>query len=111
MSTNSSVDIEYALHYLPVLGALMLSGHVLKGDTIDLPLPHPSVWPCVVSYIYTGKVGMTRAMQENILYLAGRISWSRTGRIERGVSVMRVLTTRIMEGTGIIEVREYGLLR
>ncbi|TVY14931.1 hypothetical protein LARI1_G008373, partial [Lachnellula arida] len=57
------VHIEYALHYLPVLGALMLSGHVRKGDSIDLPVPRPEAWRDVVSYVYTGKGEITPAMR------------------------------------------------
>lgn len=64
-------DVEYALHYLPVLAALMLSGHVRKGDSIDLPVPHPAAWHDVVTYIYTGSGTLTSAVRENILYLAG----------------------------------------
>jgi hypothetical protein len=69
--TNTRTDIEYALHYLPVLAALMLSGHVRKGDSIDLPLPHPEAWSDVVTYIYTGSNLLTPKMKENIQYLAG----------------------------------------
>ncbi|PVH72713.1 hypothetical protein DL98DRAFT_659879 [Cadophora sp. DSE1049] len=68
------IHIEYALHYLPVLGALMLSGHVRKGDSIDLPIPHPEAWRDVLTYIYTGRGShgsLTTAMKENILFLAG----------------------------------------
>jgi hypothetical protein len=74
MKTNTVADIEYALHFLPVLAALMLSGHVRKGDAIDLPIPHPEAWGSVISFIYTGKVTMTSAMRENILYLAGKVA-------------------------------------
>lgn len=66
-----STDIEFALHFLPVLAALMLSGHIRKGDNIDLPIPHPEAWPEVVAYIYTGQGPVTPNMKENILYLAG----------------------------------------
>ncbi|KAF4625183.1 hypothetical protein G7Y89_g12988 [Cudoniella acicularis] len=45
------IHVEYALHYLPVLGALLLSGHIRKRDTIDLPLPHPAVWKEVLYYV------------------------------------------------------------
>ncbi|TVY75846.1 hypothetical protein LSUE1_G007733 [Lachnellula suecica] len=65
------IHIEYALHYLPVLGALMLSGHVRKGDAIDLPMPRPEAWRDVVSYIYTGKGEVSPAMRQDILFLAG----------------------------------------
>jgi hypothetical protein len=68
------LDVEYALHYLPVLAALMLSGHIRKGDVVDLPLPRPEAWRESVSHIYTGKGEVTTAMNENILYLAGRVN-------------------------------------
>jgi hypothetical protein len=51
----------------------MFSGHVRKGDAIDLPLPYPWAWRAAVSYIYTGQELLTPAMKENILYLAGRV--------------------------------------
>lgn len=49
----------------------MLSGHVRKGDTIDLPIPHPEVWGDTITYIYTGRGEMGMAVKENISYLAG----------------------------------------
>ncbi|PMD14956.1 hypothetical protein NA56DRAFT_754394 [Hyaloscypha hepaticicola] len=66
-------NIEYALHYLPVLAALMLSGHVRKYDTIDLPLQHPAAWRETVTYVYTciGHRSISAAAKENIKYLAG----------------------------------------
>lgn len=67
-------DIEYALHYLPVLAALMLSGHIRKSDSIDLPLPNPEVWVDTIAYVYTGKGEVTLPMKENILFLAGRVA-------------------------------------
>jgi len=72
-SGNIPIHIEYALHYLPVLGALMLSGHVLKGDTIDLPLPHPEAFHPTIAYIYTGCGAISFRMGENIKFLAGRV--------------------------------------
>lgn len=71
--TDSNSDVEYALHYLPVLAALMFSGHVRNGDAIDLPMPNLWAWREVVSYIYTGQGVVTPAMKENILHLAGRV--------------------------------------
>ncbi|TGO48672.1 hypothetical protein BCON_0233g00120 [Botryotinia convoluta] len=67
------IHIEYALHYLPVLAALMLSGHIRKGDSIDLPLPSPEAWVDTIAYVYTGQGEITLAMKENILFLAGRV--------------------------------------
>ena len=65
--------MQYARSYLPVLAALMLSGHVWKGDIIDLPLPRPEAWARTVTYVYTGQGELTEAMKENILYLGGKI--------------------------------------
>jgi hypothetical protein len=49
----------------------MLSGHVRKGDSIDLPVPRREAWRDVISYIYTGKGEITPAMMEDLLFLAG----------------------------------------
>jgi hypothetical protein len=70
---DTVADVEYALHYLPVLAALMLSGHVRKRDGIDLPLPYPEAWRETIAYIYTRKGEMTAAMADNIWYLAGNV--------------------------------------
>ncbi|EDN96123.1 predicted protein [Sclerotinia sclerotiorum 1980 UF-70] len=72
-SNQAAVPIQYALHYLPVLAALMLSGHIRKGDSIDLPLPSPKVWIDTIAYVYTGQGEVTLAMKENIVFLAGRV--------------------------------------
>ena len=71
LSNYLLADIEYALHYLPVLAALLLSGHIKKGDTVDLPVPYPEVWKEVVAYVYTGRGAVTSLMMANILYLGG----------------------------------------
>jgi len=49
----------------------MLSGHVRKGDAIDLPIPRPESWKETVTYIYTGAKTPSPAVRENITYLAG----------------------------------------
>lgn len=70
--TNSPADVEYALHFLPVLAALLLSGHIRKGDTVDLPLPHPEVWDQVVTWVYTGKPeAVSPKVRSVIEYLGG----------------------------------------
>lgn len=66
-------DLPYARYYLPALAALMLSGHVRTGDTIDLPMPHPEAWTQTVAYVYTGSGEATEAMKQNILHLGGRV--------------------------------------
>jgi len=58
---------------LPVLAALILSGHIRKGDAIDVPLPHPEAWAQTVAYVYTGQSELTGAMKQNILQLGGRV--------------------------------------
>uniref|UniRef100_L2G0X5 Uncharacterized protein n=1 Tax=Colletotrichum fructicola (strain Nara gc5) TaxID=1213859 RepID=L2G0X5_COLFN len=46
---NPPADLQYARSSLPVLAALIVSGHITAGDVIDLPLPYPEVgtarWP------------------------------------------------------------------
>jgi hypothetical protein len=49
----------------------MLSGHVRKADTIDLPVPNPEAWRDMIMYIYTGKGEITAGMEDNILFLGG----------------------------------------
>ncbi len=68
-----AADLDYARLHLPVLAALMLSGHIRGGDIIDLPMPHPEVWPQTVAYVYTGREELTHAMKLNILHLGGRV--------------------------------------
>lgn len=66
------IDLEYARSHLPVLAALMVSGHVREGDVIDVPLPHPEAWPQTVEYVYTGQRQLTIPIRENIIHLAGK---------------------------------------
>ena len=51
----------------------MLSGHVLKGDTIELPLPKPDAWPAVLRWMYLGDVEVSTDMMEDIVHLAGNL--------------------------------------
>lgn len=67
------LDLPYARQHLPALAALMLSGHVRTGDTIDLPMPHPEAWTQTVAYVYTGAGEPTEAMKQNILHFGGRV--------------------------------------
>ncbi|ROV93418.1 hypothetical protein VMCG_08410 [Cytospora schulzeri] len=71
-SREVPIHLPYARYYLPALAALMLSGHVRTGDTIDLPMPHPEAWTQTVAYVYTGNGEPTEAMRQNILHLGGR---------------------------------------
>lgn len=67
------LDLMYTRAYLPVLTALLTSGHVREGDVIYLPLPHAEAWLQTVEYIYTGKSELSVAMRDNIFYLAGKV--------------------------------------
>ncbi|KAL6837454.1 hypothetical protein V8C40DRAFT_279324 [Trichoderma camerunense] len=68
------INIQYARAQLPALAAIIMSGRVRRGDMIDLPLPHPQVWPETIAYVYTGEAQLlTEQTKENILYLGGKI--------------------------------------
>jgi hypothetical protein len=49
----------------------MVSGHVKKGDAIDLPVPYHESWPRLITFLYTGSGEMTAEMAEIIAYLGG----------------------------------------
>ena len=51
------LDTEYAAYRVPLLGAILVSGFVKTGDTIEVPLPWPELWEETVVEIYTGGVG------------------------------------------------------
>ncbi|WQF87126.1 hypothetical protein CDEST_12140 [Colletotrichum destructivum] len=72
-ATTMPIHLQYARSSLPVLAALIVSGHITTGDVIDLPLPHPEAWANTVAYVYTGQGEVTDAVRENILYLAGKV--------------------------------------
>ncbi|KAF3069680.1 hypothetical protein GL218_07812 [Daldinia childiae] len=67
------MHVPYARAYLPVVAALLTSGHVREGDVVYLPMPHAEAWPQTVQYVYTGQGELTEAVRENILYLAGKV--------------------------------------
>ncbi|KAI0473897.1 hypothetical protein GGR56DRAFT_554511 [Xylariaceae sp. FL0804] len=68
------IHLPYARAKLPVLAALMLSGHVRNGDVLYLPMPRAEAWPATVRYVYTGQEELlTPAVRENIWYLAGKV--------------------------------------
>lgn len=52
----------------------MMSEQVRVGDTIDLPIPHPTAWVDTVGYVYTGEqVFITEQVKDNIMYLGGKM--------------------------------------
>jgi hypothetical protein len=65
--------LRYARAFFPVLAALLYSGHIKKGDIIDLLLPCPEVWTQTVAHAYTGQGELTEAIKQNILYLGGKV--------------------------------------
>lgn len=74
--------MDYALRYLPALGLLMLSGHIRKGDQIDLPVPHPEAWAEAIAYVYTGLGQPGVKARENVEYLGGVVDVSGDGKDE-----------------------------
>ncbi|KAI1655307.1 hypothetical protein F4813DRAFT_367479 [Daldinia decipiens] len=67
------MHLPYARAYLPVVAALLTSGHVREGDVVYLPMPHAEAWHQTVQYVYTGQAELTEEVRENILYLAGKV--------------------------------------
>ncbi|KAI2604620.1 hypothetical protein GGR54DRAFT_621904 [Hypoxylon sp. NC1633] len=67
------IHLKYARAFLPVIAALLVSGHVREGDVVYLPMPHAEAWPQTARYVYTGQGELTEAVRENILYLAGKV--------------------------------------
>ncbi|KAI1094119.1 hypothetical protein F5B19DRAFT_447349 [Rostrohypoxylon terebratum] len=67
------IHLKYVRAYLPVVAALLVSGHVHEGDIVYLPMPHAESWPQTAQYVYTGQGELTDAIRENILYLAGKV--------------------------------------
>jgi hypothetical protein len=75
IETNTqNPGLQYARSQLPALAAVMLSGRVRRGDTIELATPHPTAWPSTIAYVYTGERELlTENVRENILYLGGKV--------------------------------------
>ncbi|KAL7943085.1 hypothetical protein V8C42DRAFT_329613 [Trichoderma barbatum] len=68
------INAQYARAQLPALAAIIMSDRVRRGDTIELALPHPGMWPETVAYVYTGEAQLlTEQTKENILHLGGKI--------------------------------------
>ncbi len=72
LSPPLPTDLKYARGFFPVLAALLYSGHIRKGDIIDLPLPCPECWPQTVAHAYTGQGELTEAIRQNICTWAER---------------------------------------
>lgn len=82
--------MDYALHSFPVLGLLMLSGHIRKGDQVDLPLPHPEAWSEAVIWAYTGQAPaghLSGGARANVLHLGGTVE-EKKKEGERGMERM-----------------------
>lgn len=60
--SDSTEELEMPLHLevatlrIPVLGQLLLSGHIFKGDLLEVELPHPEVLHDVMKWAYTGEM-------------------------------------------------------
>jgi hypothetical protein len=55
------------------VASFLYSGHIRKGDIIDLPMPYPEAWARTVAHVYTGQGELTEAIQQNILYFGGKV--------------------------------------
>lgn len=50
------LHVECSIFRAPLIGHLLLSGHVLKGDMIQIELPDPEVFVDLVYWMYTGNI-------------------------------------------------------
>lgn len=57
-----------------------MSGHIRKGDQIDLPLPHPEAWTETVAWVYTGRGELSDGARANIEHLGGAVAPSEAAR-------------------------------
>lgn len=51
------LHLEVAVLRLPILGQLLLSGHIFKGDFLEIELSEPDVLYDVLRWAYTNKIG------------------------------------------------------
>lgn len=62
--SNSAISmplhVEVAMLRAPLLGRLLLSGYIYRGDMLELELPHPDLLYDVMHWMYTGIMNMTR---------------------------------------------------
>lgn len=72
-ANKSLSDAPYARAYFPVLAVILYSGHIEKGDIIQLPMPNPKAWARTVAYVYTGQGELTEAIKQNIEHLGGKV--------------------------------------
>ena len=67
-----------------------MSGHIRKGDQIDLPLPHPEAWAETVAWAYTGRGQLSDGARANLEHLGGDVAQgSGTEDVKKGKEVMR----------------------
>lgn len=74
MLTTRDTGSHFARVHFPFLAGLIHSNQVQHGDRLELPLPHPEVWPQTVAHFYTGQGELTEAMKQNVLHLGGKVS-------------------------------------
>ncbi|KAI9677174.1 MAG: hypothetical protein M1829_002748 [Trizodia sp. TS-e1964] len=84
------VHIEYAVHSLPVVAAILLSGHMYKGDAVEVTMPQPQLWGKVVEWMYTGRVkewgggdgawnGVEDGFWDLVTFLGGKVEGGNRG--------------------------------
>ncbi|OLL24623.1 hypothetical protein NEOLI_004308 [Neolecta irregularis DAH-3] len=62
------IHVEYASLNTPILHSLLLSGHVKRGDILEIPLPYPEMWIAAVGWIYTRRFAPWPNMEEDEVY-------------------------------------------
>jgi len=62
------IHVEYASLNTPILHSVLLSGHIKRGDTLEIPLLHPEMWIATVGWIYTRRFAPWPNMDQEEVY-------------------------------------------
>lgn len=68
------LDLEFAMYRAPLLAAVLMSGHVRRGDMVEVGLPYPEMLGDVMLWVYTGERGEGpdwERVKENVKFLGG----------------------------------------
>ncbi|KAL8381337.1 hypothetical protein RB595_005547 [Gaeumannomyces hyphopodioides] len=72
LANTRQINLTQASNCLPIIAALMISGHLRDEDRIELPMPHPEAWPSTFAYVAESRGELTDAVKKNILHLGGK---------------------------------------
>ncbi|EJT78936.1 hypothetical protein GGTG_04028 [Gaeumannomyces tritici R3-111a-1] len=73
LTNTRQINLTQASNCLPIIAALMISGHLRDEDRIELPMPHPEAWPNTFAYVAESQGELTDAVRKNILHLGGKV--------------------------------------